>query len=426
MQNRERTRMQRLKAALTKPITIKGMISTVAKAFRRNEPEPIRNIPGKNPAGGRADSNLWVMPVADTSRKRAENISKLRAHALELHRNAQKIRNDTKRTRPNHEEANLLDLQAVDTYMKMGWVQEATMIGHEFQQRGHFKEAAQIYSTTKDENAFFRLVEHLHNVGKHDLAANIVRWNAGLRGVVKYNEIYKSPHPELVADFDDEEIIQYAREMKFQKKGHHVFQLAELCESSGRYGIAAELYTIIGLSGVAGRCKREETLERADALRKERRFLEAGEALLGLGMYVEIHDIAREASEGWRNIEASLLFDMVGDKASASANRHIAAVAMLETAKRMIAEGDTSDGVLMAKHPIVLKSALELAEEGKLRRDTGRLREGKVKLRAAYEIAESLKEMGKDVGDADDGKLLLRASMIYRGGSPEQVELLAA
>ncbi|MFH1393892.1 MAG: hypothetical protein ABII71_04445 [Candidatus Micrarchaeota archaeon] len=407
MQTIQRTRMQKAKEILTTPITIKGMISAVASVFRR-KPEPDRiSRPQVSKQRVNLDSGLWSLPTRNGGGERAEDYRKMKVEALELRKQAALIREDGTNMDPL--EADMLDLQAVAIFIEMGWVQEAAMVGFDFEQRGNSRDAANVYMLTRNEDAFFGLVDRLQSEGNHEMAVNVVRWNSGLRGVVKYNEMYKQPNPKLLADFKDEEILEYAREMRFQRKKHHVFQLAEICEGAERFGLAAELYGLIRLCGAEAKCRKAEAMESASEMLRGGRFLEAGEHLLGFNMAVEVHEIAEAAAMSGKHREAASLFEMTGDRKRMLDNGFVAVLETLDNARQMCAQDDRFNGIVLAQEEWILKTALELYRDGMHRE--------------AYEIAAGLREIGSTLRNPRwNGRILLNASLIYRGAPGQAPE----
>ncbi|HID72493.1 TPA: hypothetical protein EYP38_01010 [Candidatus Micrarchaeota archaeon] len=409
MQSVKTTRMQRAKEILTKPITMKGMLSAVTRLFKRKaEPESIRRTPSVPPARN-VDSGLW--DLQQTREERREHLGKMKAHALELRKRATELRGSHDFGWKSYE-ADMLDLNVASTYIRMGWVQEAALIGFEFQQRGDFMNAANIYSASGSEDAFFRLIEQVHNVGNHQLAVDIVRMNAGLRGVVKYNEAYKKPHGELVESFSDSEILDYSRQMMAQKKKHHVFQLGEVCENAERHDLAVKLYSMVGIYGGVVRCERARMQKQALEHLRNGEFLEAGKLILRSSNSkgrAEAREIAEAASLSFRFSEAAELYGLLGDREARIDSMHLQALDLLMQAEDHHMGGNRFGAINAARREEVYTAGIMLYDEKRFQE--------------AYEIADRLRELGTLLNNRT---LVQRAASIYRRTSVTHIGSQAA
>ncbi|MFH1685475.1 MAG: hypothetical protein ABH983_04160, partial [Candidatus Micrarchaeota archaeon] len=192
--------VQRAKDLLNKPITFKGAVEYISKLFKPKEIVPMAEPIIKTQQKERTvDSGLFF------PNKQSARTPSLTEQGERYRKNAERLR----KFDAEHE-ANELDLKAAEKFIEAGLLGKAEAIGIEFKERGSFMIAAKILSNS-GAIPFFELLDNLVEMGLPKIAQRIITECSGPRGLVKYNEMYKSAPAALAQAFSDQELITYSK-----------------------------------------------------------------------------------------------------------------------------------------------------------------------------------------------------------------------
>jgi hypothetical protein len=199
-------------------------------------------------------------------------------------------------------QAAAMDVEAAELYIRANMLGHAEEIGLELQKERRYLQAAQILSRS-GAIPFFKLMEHLVNEGNDEMARRIVReYGGGVRGVVKYKQMYRSVPPVLVAAFTGPELVRYATQMISEQKIQNVRDLVEMTDAVGMYSVSAEIYRLLGDEGKQTR-----------ALLAGGQYLEAGQLFLSRNLRVEAREVALLARDSRQPMQAAQLFKQIGE-----------------------------------------------------------------------------------------------------------------